>query len=69
MAENLNVPGMPANRRLARAVADAGPDEVRRLLAHKAGRRYPSGKTCQGRGAVKAGPPCPDARMSAPSAA
>ncbi|MEV4749345.1 hypothetical protein ACFQVD_01370 [Streptosporangium amethystogenes subsp. fukuiense] len=65
---NLNVPGMPANRRLARAVTDAGLNEMRRLFAHKADRRYPSGKTCQGHGAVKAGPPCPDARVSAPSA-
>ncbi|MEV4383716.1 IS607 family element RNA-guided endonuclease TnpB [Streptosporangium sp. NPDC049644] len=62
--ENLNVSGMLANRHLARAVADVGMGEVRRLLTYKTGwsggrlvvadRWYPSSKTCSGCGAVKA---------------
>jgi len=62
--EDLNVAGMVRNRRLARAVADAGFGETRRLLACKttwnggrlvtAGRFYPSSRTCSGCGAVKA---------------
>ncbi len=56
VAEDLNVTGMLANRRLARAVADQGFGEARRLLGYKtawnggrlivAGRWYPSSKTC-----------------------
>ncbi|WP_156002187.1 IS607 family element RNA-guided endonuclease TnpB [Streptomonospora sp. PA3] len=62
--EDLNVAGMVANRRLARAVADVGMGEVRRQLEYKAawsGRRlvvaerwFPSSKTCNDCGAVKA---------------
>jgi IS605 OrfB family transposase len=64
VAEDLNVAGMIRNRRLARAVADAGFGAARRMLAYKtawnggqlvtAGRFYPSSKTCSGCGAVKA---------------
>jgi putative transposase len=63
VVEDLNVSGMLANRRLARAVADAGMSEVRRQLAYKttwnggrlivADRWFPSSKTCSGCGAVK----------------
>lgn len=62
--EDLNVSGMVANRRLARAVADAGMGEVRRQLDYKtawsgrslvvADRWFPSSKTCNDCGAVKA---------------
>lgn len=55
-AEDLNVTGMLANRRLARAVADQGFGEARRQLSYKAawnggrlivaGRWYPSSRTC-----------------------
>lgn len=54
--EDLNVRGMLANRRLARAVADMGLSELRRQLDYKAGWRggrvliadrwYPSSKLC-----------------------
>jgi putative transposase len=64
VAEDLNVAGMIRNRRLARAVADAGFGAARQMLAYKtawnggqlvtAGRFYPSSKTCSGCGAVKA---------------
>ncbi|MHB1594116.1 MAG: IS607 family element RNA-guided endonuclease TnpB [Streptosporangiaceae bacterium] len=64
VAEDLNVAGMVRNRRLARAIADAGFGEARRMLAYKttwnggrlvtAGRWFPSSKTCSGCGAVKA---------------
>ena len=64
VAEDLNVAGMVRNRRLARAISDAGFGEARRMLAYKttwnggrlivAGRFYPSSKTCSGCGAVKA---------------
>jgi putative transposase len=64
VAENLNVAGMLANRRLARAIADTGMGEIRRQLAYKtqwaggrqvlADRWYPSSKTCSGCGTVKA---------------
>ncbi|WP_326638750.1 IS607 family element RNA-guided endonuclease TnpB [Streptosporangium sp. NBC_01755] len=64
VVENLNVSGMLANRRLARAVADVGMGEVRRQLTYKTGwgggqlvvasRWYPSSKTCSGCGVVKA---------------
>jgi putative transposase len=63
-AEDLNVAGMTRNRRLARAISDAGFGEARRMLACKttwnggqlitAGRFCPSSKTCSGCGAVKA---------------
>ena len=62
--EDLNVAGMPRNRRLARAIADQGFGQARRMLGYKttwnggrlilAGRFYPSSKTCSGCGAVKA---------------
>lgn len=64
VVEDLNVSGMLANQRLARAVADVGMGEVRRQLAYKttwnggrlvvADRWFPSSKTCSGCGAVKA---------------
>jgi putative transposase len=37
VVEQLNVAGMVRNRRLARAIADTGMGELRRLLAYKAG--------------------------------
>jgi putative transposase len=56
VAEDLNVTGMLANRKLARAVADQGFGQVRRMLGYKttwnggtlivADRWYPSSKTC-----------------------
>jgi putative transposase len=56
VAEDLNVTGMLANRRLARAVADQGFGEARRMLGYKttrnggrlvvADRWYPSSKMC-----------------------
>src|SRR5437764_2394938 len=56
VAEDLNVTGMLANRRLARAVAGQGFGTARRMLSYKAawnggqlviaGRWYPSSKTC-----------------------
>jgi putative transposase len=56
--------GTARNRRLARALADAGFGQARRMLGYKttwngghlvlAGRWYPSSKTCSGCGAVKA---------------
>ncbi len=64
VAEDLNVAGMTRNRRLARAIADVGFGEARRMLAYKttwdggrlllADRFFPSSKTCSGCGAVKA---------------
>jgi putative transposase len=55
-AEDLNVAGMTRNRRLARAIADQGFGQARRMLGYKtawnggrlitAGRWYPSSKTC-----------------------
>jgi transposase len=64
VVENLSVSGMLANRRLARAMADAGMGEVRRQLTYKTGwsggrlvvadRWYPSSKTCSGCGVMKA---------------
>ncbi|MGV9538195.1 IS607 family element RNA-guided endonuclease TnpB [Streptosporangium sandarakinum] len=64
VVEDLNVSGMLANRRLARAVADVGMAEARRQLTYKttwsggrlivADRWFPSSKTCSGCGAVKA---------------
>jgi putative transposase len=64
VVEQLNVAGMLRNRRLARAIADSGLGEVRRLLAYKTvwyGSRlvvadpfYPSSKTCSSCGWVRA---------------
>jgi putative transposase len=63
VVEDLHVAGMVCNRRLARAISDAGFGEIRRQLAYKttwhggqllvADRWYPSSKTCSGCGAVK----------------
>lgn len=62
--ENLNVKGMMSNRRLARHVAGVGMGEFRRQIEYKAtwsgvhthvaSRWYPSSKTCNDCGAVKA---------------
>jgi putative transposase len=64
VVEDLNVAGMVKNRRLARAISDAGFGEIRRQLAYKttwnsgtlvvADRWYPSSKTCSRCGVVKA---------------
>jgi IS605 OrfB family transposase len=64
VVEDLNVAGMVKNRRLARAISDAGFGQIRRQLAYKTGwtggtlivadRWYPSSKTCSGCGVVKA---------------
>jgi len=64
VAEDLNVAGLVRNRRLARAVADAGFGTARRMLGYKtawhggqlilADRWYPSSKTCSACGMVKA---------------
>ena len=63
VCEDLNVAGMVRNRALARALADQGFGQARRMLAYKtawnggrlilADRWYPSSKTCSGCGAVK----------------
>ncbi|MCK2241705.1 MULTISPECIES: IS607 family element RNA-guided endonuclease TnpB [unclassified Crossiella] len=63
VVEDLNVAGMVGNRRLARALADAGFGEIRRQLVYKtiwhggcltvADRWFPSSKTCSGCQAVK----------------
>jgi putative transposase len=63
VVEDLNVAGMTRNRRLARAISDAGFAEIRRQLTYKTGwnggrlivadRWFPSSKTCSGCGAVK----------------
>ncbi|WP_018466017.1 RNA-guided endonuclease InsQ/TnpB family protein [Calidithermus timidus] len=63
VVETLNVVGMMRNHRLARAVVDAAPAELRRQLAYKcvwygsrlveADRFWPSSKTCSSCGAVK----------------
>jgi putative transposase len=64
VVEQLSMAGMLRNRRLARALADAGLAEFRRQLTYKttwygsrlvvADRFYPSSKTCSGCGCVKA---------------
>jgi putative transposase len=64
VVEQLNVAGMIRNRRLARAIADSGLGEIRRLLGYKTvwyGSRlvtadpfYPSSKTCSACGWVRA---------------
>jgi len=64
VAEDLNVAGMTRNPRLARAIADQGFGDVRRMLGYKttwnggqlmiADRWFPSSKTCSGCGAAKA---------------
>ena len=61
--ETLNVSGMKRNRRLARAIGDAGMSEFVRQLEYKCAwygtafekvdRWYPSSKTCSACGAVK----------------
>lgn len=63
VVEDLNVTGMVANRRLARAVADQGFGAARRTLEYKTGWRggrllvadrwFPSSKTCSGCGGRK----------------
>jgi len=63
VAEDLNVHGMVRNRRLARAIHDAGFGQALRMLDYKtarnggrlikAGRWFPSSRTCSGCGAVK----------------
>jgi putative transposase len=63
VVEDLNVAGMVKNRRLARAVSDAGFGQIRRQLTYKttwnggtlivADRWYPSSKTCSRCGVVK----------------
>jgi putative transposase len=63
--ENLHVAGMVHNRRLARAISDAGFGEFLRQLEYKTGwygskvwaadRWYPSSKTCSSCGAVNGG--------------
>jgi putative transposase len=64
VVEDLNVAGMVKNRRLARAVSDAGFGQIRRQVEYKtswragrtivADRWYASSKTCSGCGAAKA---------------
>jgi putative transposase len=64
VAEDLNVTGMLANRRLARAISDQEFGQARRQLGYKttwnggrlivADRWFPSSKTCSACGAVKA---------------
>lgn len=64
VVEQLNVAGMLRNRRLARAIADAGFGQLRRLLGYKSRWRgarlvvadpfYPSSKTCSRCGVAKA---------------
>jgi putative transposase len=64
VVEDLNVAGMLRNRWLARAIADQGFGQARRMLVYKtgwnggrvalAGRFYPSSTTCSSCGAVKA---------------
>jgi putative transposase len=66
VVEDLNVAGTVRNRRLARAISDAGFGQIRRQLACKtswnggtlivADRWYPSSKRCSGCGVVKAKP-------------
>jgi putative transposase len=63
LVEDLNVAGMVKNRKLARAISDAGFGEIRRQLTYKtawnggtlivADRWYPSSKTCSRCGVVK----------------
>jgi putative transposase len=63
--ESLNVAGMKRNRRLARAISDAGFAEFLRQLTYKAewygskvwaaDRWYPSSKTCSACGAINSG--------------
>jgi len=64
VVERLNVAGMVRNRRLARAISDAGLAKLRRMLSYKttwygsvlvtADQWYPSSKTCSACRAVKA---------------
>jgi putative transposase len=63
VAEDLNVAGMTRNHRLARAIADQGFGQARRMLGYKttwrggqliiASRWFPSSRTCSGCAAVK----------------
>jgi putative transposase len=63
VAEDLNVAGMTRSHRLARAIADQGFGQARRMLGYKttwhggqliiASRWFPSSKTCSGCGTVK----------------
>jgi putative transposase len=63
VAEDLNVAGMTRNHRLARAIADQGFGQARRMLGYKttwrggqliiASRWFPSSRTCSGCGTVK----------------
>ena len=64
VVEDLNVTGMVANRRLARAVSDQGFGAARRMLGYKTAREggrlvvadrwFPSSKRCSGCGSVRA---------------
>jgi putative transposase len=64
VAEDLNVAGMACNRRLARAISDAGFGQALRMMDYKttwnggrliqADRWFPSSRTCSRCGAVKA---------------
>src|SRR5450631_1028381 len=64
VAEDLNVAGMTRNRTLARAIADQGFGQARRMLGYKttwhggqliiASRWFPSSRKCSGCGTVKA---------------
>ena len=60
VVEDLNVKGMVKNRKMAKAVSDAGFGEIRSQLSYKvntlivAGRWFASSKTCSGCGEVKA---------------
>jgi putative transposase len=63
VAEDLNVAGMTRNHTLARAIADQGFGQARRMLGYKttwhggqliiASRWFPSSRTCSGCGTVK----------------
>ncbi|MFI7073534.1 RNA-guided endonuclease InsQ/TnpB family protein [Micromonospora sediminicola] len=77
--ESLNVSGMVRNRRLARAVSDAGFGEFVRQLTYKAdwygskvwaaGRWFPSSKTCGDCGVINAGLTLSDRSWACPCGA
>jgi putative transposase len=77
VTEDLNIAGMTRNRRLARAVADQGFGQTRRMLGYKttwnggtlhvADRWFPSSKLCSGCGAVKAKLALPERTYRCPS--
>jgi putative transposase len=87
VVEDLNVAGMSrrkpgagrGGRGLNRAIADASPAAIRRMLGYKtawygsqlvvAGRWYPSSKTCSACGAVKPSSPWPIGHTSVITAA